>query len=156
MHEIVVGTGNPAKTKAIQAAVAPLRLRVRSASEFGVSLMVREDGPTAQDNARAKSVAYAQVLEQPVLSIDNALFLDGLPAAEQPGVDTRRVPGVEGRASDTELLAHYAGKVAQLGGRVNGYWEYALCLADPAGLTVERTFRTPRTFVREPSTTMIA
>jgi inosine/xanthosine triphosphate pyrophosphatase family protein len=72
MHEIVVGTSNLAKTQAIRAAVAPLGVRVRGADEFGLSLAVREDG-TAQDNARAKSVAYARALGRPVLSVDNTL-----------------------------------------------------------------------------------
>jgi XTP/dITP diphosphohydrolase len=152
---LVIGTGNPAKIEAVRAALEPLALTVKGTGELGVSLHVEEDGQTAQENARKKARAYAKALGRPVLSIDNALYLDGLPGDQQPGIDTRHVPGHAGRATDEVLLHFYAETVKRLGGRATGYWEYALCIADASGRTFEATTRSRRTFVSEPSRAMV-
>lgn len=88
---------------------------------------------------------------QLVLSVDNALYLEGLPAEKQPGIHTRSIPGKTGRATDQELLAFYAQTLETLGGRMNGHWEYALCLADAHGRIYEHSFFSSRIFVSTPS-----
>lgn len=155
MYEIVIGTGNPAKKKAVQAALAPLGIAVLGTDDLNLVLDVLEDGATAQENARKKSLAYARALGRPVLSIDNALYMDGLRESEQPGIYTRRVPGREGRATDAELLEYFTRRVEALGGKVRGHWEYAVCIADSAGRTFERSFLSHRLFVNQPSTHML-
>jgi inosine/xanthosine triphosphate pyrophosphatase family protein len=155
MQELVVGTSNPAKLQMIRDALAPLAIRVIGTHDLGISLQVEEDGLTAQDNARKKSLAYAQATGQRVLSIDNALYLDGLADHEQPGIATRRIPGYAGRASDQQLLVYYAQWIARLGGRIDGRWEFAICLAGADGRYFETVIRSPRTFISMPSTMMI-
>ena len=66
---------------------------------LGIVLEIEEDGTTAQENARKKSLLYARAVGQPVLSLDNALYLQGLSKDEQPGIHTRRIPGKAGRAT---------------------------------------------------------
>ncbi|MFZ0546248.1 MAG: hypothetical protein WAM60_12460, partial [Candidatus Promineifilaceae bacterium] len=90
-----------------------------------------------------------------VLSIDNALYLDGLSDDEQPGIDTRKVDGVDGRASDQQLLEHYITIINQLGGQTGGHWKFAVCIADGKGQVFEHTIASPRYFVAQPSKTMI-
>jgi hypothetical protein len=155
MHELIVGTTNPAKLQMIRDALAPLGIRVKGTHDLGISLHVDENGLTAQENARKKSVAYAQASGQRVLSIDNALYLAGLPDHQQPGIATRRIPDVEGRASDAQLLAYYGQRVAALGGQIDGRWEFAICVAEPHGRCFETTILSPRIFVSTPSTIMI-
>jgi inosine/xanthosine triphosphate pyrophosphatase family protein len=74
MQEIVIGTGNPAKKKAVQAALAPLGIAVLGTDDLNLVLDVLEDGATAQENARKKSLAYARALGRPGLH-DNALYM---------------------------------------------------------------------------------
>lgn len=155
MKELIIGTGNKAKKKAFRSVFAPLGITILGTDELGISLDIQEDGSTAQENARKKSLAYAQAVDRPVLSLDNALYLQGLSEDEQPGIHTRRVPEKRGRATDEELLAFYAKTVQQLGGRIEGYWEYAICLADAQGRTLEKTFRTQRIFVAETSPVLL-
>lgn len=155
MDEVIVGTSNPAKQQMFRDALAPLCVHVRGTNDLGIVVDVDEDGATAQENARKKSLAYVQVAGALVVSIDNALFFDGVPDGEQPGVATRRVPGADGRLSDDALLAYYAERIAQLGGRVGGYWEFAICAADAQGHVFETTIRSRRTFVSTPSSVMI-
>ncbi len=155
MDELIIGTSNAAKKKAIGSVLAPLGITVKGTDDLAVSLHIPEDGATAQENARKKAFAYARAIGRPVLSIDNALYLQGLCDEEQPGVHTRRVPGKAGRATDEELLAFYSIRVKELGGRVSGHWEYALCMADPDGQVTEKVFLSPRLFVSEPTATML-
>ncbi|HEU5227883.1 MAG TPA: non-canonical purine NTP pyrophosphatase [Ktedonobacteraceae bacterium] len=155
MNELIIGTGNTAKKNAMRAALAPLGIAVKGTDDLGISLHIPEDGATAQENARKKALAYAEALDRPVLSIDNALYLQGLSDDEQPGIHTRRVPGKTGRATDEELLAYYSAKVKTLGGTIKGRWEYALCIATPDGQVMEQVFLSPRLFVNEPCASML-
>ncbi|SRR5258706_4407597 len=150
-QELIIGTGNAAKKKAIQSALTPLGITIKGTDDLGIALEIQEDGTTAQENARKKSLLYAQAVGQPVLSVDNALYLQGLTEDEQPGIHTRRIPGKAGRASDKDLLEFYARTIKALGGKIIGHWEYALCLADAEGRVFEKTFLSPRIFVSTPS-----
>ena len=155
MKELIVGTGNPAKLQMIQSALAALEITVKGTTELGISPTIHEDGQTAQENARKKSLAYAQALQRSVLSIDNGLYLSGLSDREQPGIHTRRISHQQTRASDEELLWHYAQMIERLGGTSEGYWEFAICLADQDGAVFEHTIVSHRTFVSQPSPVMI-
>lgn len=155
MKELIIGTGNPAKKILVRAALAPLNLEIKGTDDFDLRLDIEENGHTALENARKKSLAYAQTLNRSVLSIDNALYLDGLSDDEQPGLDTRSVPGYAGRATDEQLLKYYSEKIRQLGQYVTGRWEYGVCLATPDGQFFETTFDSPRIFVAVPSPRMI-
>ncbi len=150
LKDLIVGTSNAAKKKSIQSALTPLGITVRGTDDLGIFIDVPEDGKTAQENARKKSVAYAQAAGQLVLSMDNALYLAGLADDAQPGIHTRRIPGKTSRVTDRVLLLHYAHIIKELGGTVNGHWEYALCMADAQGRVVEADFISPRIFVSEP------
>jgi inosine/xanthosine triphosphate pyrophosphatase family protein len=75
-QEIIIGTGNPGKEEQIRLALSPTQIKLRGLSEFDVGdIKVVEDGETAQENARKKALAYAKALREPVLAIDNALYL---------------------------------------------------------------------------------
>lgn len=151
MKELIIGTSNPAKIGMVQSALLPLDIKVRGTKALGLSLNIIEGGQTAQENARKKSLAYAEALGRLVLSIDNALYLEGLPNEEQPGINTRKVAGMEGRASDQALLDHYSKVIERLGGETNGHWEFAVCIADGDGRVFEKTIISPRRFVATPS-----
>src|SRR5690349_20650542 len=97
-------------------ALAPLGLTVRGTDELGIVLDIEEDGATVLENARKKAQVYSQVLQRPVLSLDSALYLEGLAEDEQPGVNTRRVPHHTNRATDQELLDYYSETIKGLGG----------------------------------------
>lgn len=153
MKTLVMGTTNPAKIAQVAAVLAPLGIQVQGADKSKLPL-VEEDGITAEENARKKAVAYAAVLKLPVLSMDNALYLDGLSDTQQPGIHVRRIDGVTA-SSDEELLRHYQDLIASLGQRIGGYWEFALCVAHPDGRVWETTVRQQRIFTSEPSLSRI-
>lgn len=155
MKEIIFATTNPAKIKQLGGVLAAIGINVRGISGKSGLPRVQEDGASLQENARKKAAAYAKALGKTVLSMDNGLYFDGLPDAEQPGTHVRRING-GAEASDEEMLRHYARFVEGLGGKVNGRWEYALCVATPDGGYRETTITSPRLFTANISPKMIA
>lgn len=150
MKKLIMGTTNPAKIAQVRDALVSAGIQVEGVADKKLLPEVVEDGATVQENARKKAVAYAKALGQTVISMDNALFLDGLAPEDQPGIHVRRIGG-SFAATDAELLDHGAALVESLGGNVTGYWEYGICIADPSGKILETTIRTPRVFTSKRS-----
>jgi inosine/xanthosine triphosphate pyrophosphatase family protein len=150
--DIVIGTTNPAKVRQCQLALRASGLRVRSLTEvLPDAPEVAEDGVDAEENAARKARAYSEAIGCPVLSLDYALTFDGLPAESQPGMNVRRIPGVDGRASDDQVLDYYSTLLASYGGRLRGSWQAGAAVATPAGRLERTTIRIHRTFVAQPS-----
>jgi len=155
MKEIIIGTTNPAKVEQIKGALQPLDLMVKGIEKGTLLPEVNEDGKTAQENAQKKALAYAKALNKDILSMDNALYLDGLAPEEQPGLNVRRIKNSEERPTDEDLLAYYSNLVQRLGGKINGRWEFAVCFAKPTGEIHEMTIISPRIFTSQISPSVI-
>ncbi|MEK7065020.1 MAG: non-canonical purine NTP pyrophosphatase [Patescibacteria group bacterium] len=144
MKEIIFGTTNPAKIIQAQAALDLLGIKVRGLAGFENLPKVVEDGETAQENARKKALVYCKAIGQVVLSMDNALYIDGLNEEEQPGIHTGRIPGFVERPDDEQLIKYYSALFEKHGGELSGHWEFALCLAWPEGRIKEITAIPPK------------
>lgn len=156
MKEILFGTTNEAKIKQVRGALALINIGVRGVADKEMLPKVNEDGKTAVENARKKALAYAQALREPVFSMDNALYLEGLVDEEQPGLNVRRMNGYPERPSDEQMLEYYSRLISRLGGKINGYWEFGVCLATLEGKTWEAIIKSPRIFVEKPSKIIVA
>lgn len=151
MKEILFGTTNEAKLKQVSGALAPAHIVVRGITNKEILPDVEENGKTAIENARKKALVYAKALGKLVFSMDNALYLDDLPAEKQPGLNVRRINGHTERPTDEQMIAYYSQLIASLGNRINGYWEYGVCIATPDGRYQETSIKAPRIYVSEPS-----
>jgi len=155
MKSLIFGTSNSAKVTQLQSVLRPIGVTVSGLPESAKKVNVVEDGVTAQENARKKATTYARALNNAVLSMDNALFLEGLPREEQPSVHVRRINGKKERSTDKEMLDYYVLLIEKLGKRVRGHWDFALCYARPDGSTEEMNIISPRIFVSEQSPVII-
>lgn len=142
MKQIIFDTTNPAKLIHVQSALDSLGIKVIGLTGFENLPEVVEDGKTAQENARKKALAYCDMIAQPVLSMDNALYFDGVGDDDQPGIHTRRIPGFTGRADDEQIIKYYSALFDKYGGSVLGHWEFAICLVFPDGGIKEITATT--------------
>lgn len=154
LHDLTFGTTNPSKLNEVRGVLEPLGITVHGLTEADRSIEAPENGDTVSENARMKARAYCAALRRPVLSMDNALFFQGLADSEQPGLHVRRIPGFAGRPSDEELLAHYTALVTHFGGEMQAWWDHALVLAMPDGALFETRFPSHRRFVVPGSTTI--
>ncbi len=151
MKTLIIGTNNEAKVSQLRGALIPLDLEILGLPQNHRLPEIVEDGQTAQENARKKATVYAQALNQTVLSMDNALYFDGLSADRQPGLHVRRIPGFSGRPTDDDLRNYYSKLIGEIEGRVMGHWEFAICFAYPKGKISEITIISPRIFTDQPS-----
>ncbi len=145
---------NEAKIKQLQGALAPIGVAVRGIKDKASLPPIEEDGGTAQANAKKKAIIYAKTFGVRVLSMDNALYFDELPAKEQPGTYVRRINGAES-STDEELRKYYSKLVARFGEKTTGWWEFAICVASPEGECEEATIISPRIFTSSPSSKIV-
>jgi XTP/dITP diphosphohydrolase len=151
MKQILFGTTNEAKIKQVRGALAPAGIEVRGVANKEMLPEVAEGGKTAIENAHIKALAYAKAFGEPVFSMDNALYLEGLKDEEQPGTNVRRMKGYPKRPTDEQMLEYYSRLIERLGGRINGYWEFGVCIATPEGKVWETTIKSSRILVSKPS-----
>lgn len=151
MKELTFGTTNEAKIKQIRGALVPAGIDVNGVSDKSLLPEVVEDGKTANENARKKALAYAKALGKTVFSMDNALYINGLPSDRQPALNVRRIDG-HIATTDEEMIEYYSKLIKSLGGKAEGYWEFGICIATPKGDYRETTIKSPRTFVSTPTT----
>ena len=151
MKKLTFGTTNEAKIKQIRGALVPAGIDVNGVADKSLLPEVIEDGKTANENARKKALAYAKALGKTVFSMDNALYITGLPDDRQPALNVRRIDG-HTATTDEEMIEYYSRLIDSLGGNAEGYWEFGICIATPEGNYKETTIKSPRTFVSAPTT----
>ena len=148
MRTIIFGTTNPAKIAQVKGALAGLSVDIKGIDDYKNLPKIVEDGKTAQENARKKAVIFAKATDQTVFSMDNALYLDGLGEAAQPGINVRRIQGFNGRPTDQQLIDYYSNLINQYGGEMTGYWEFAIAIAGPVGVLKEVVIKTSTRYFR--------
>ncbi len=150
MREIIFGTKNQAKIEQVQS-VLPPEIKLIGLSGFKNLPKIIENGKNAQENARIKALTLSKVIGKPVFAMDNALYFKNVDDSEQPGINVRRIPGGAEYPTDQEMMEYYTSLIVNNGGKIQGYWEFALVYAMPDGQVIERTIKSPIYFVSKPS-----
>lgn len=88
---LLIATNNQGKVREYEELLAPLGLSLCTPSNLGLTIKVREDGNTYQDNARIKALAYQQASGLLTLADDSGLEVDAL--GGQPGLHSARYGG---------------------------------------------------------------
>lgn len=154
--EVVIGTTNAAKARQCELALAGSGVQTtRLIDLLEVVPAIAEDASDAAANAARKALAYAELVERPVVSLDYALTFDGVADHEQPGVNVRRIPGVNGRPGDEDVLDYYAALFQRYGGRVRGRWLSGVAAAAPDGRFATERAEVSRIFVSDACPTRV-
>lgn len=124
--KILYGTGNPGKLDSMRKRLEPLRLEILGLKDLDYPWPdIQESGNDPLENARIKALAYYEVCKIPVFSCDSGLYIDGLKKDRQPGVYIKRVNGKT--LTDQEMIDHYSGIAAKLGGKCFARYRNAIC-----------------------------
>ncbi|MDP3093787.1 MAG: non-canonical purine NTP pyrophosphatase [bacterium] len=151
MDKIVIATHNPAKKERFGQLLSMIVKAVLSLDDLGIKEKPFESGETAEDNAGIKARFYADKTGLPVLSEDEALYLDFLPQESQPGVHVRRIGGRD-EVDDDRLLAYWQEIVSRVPDKKRtGRWHIAYCLATPEGKVKTASLDHPIVFFSPPS-----
>lgn len=134
---LLYGTFNPAKIAVMREWLMGLDVELIGLSDLEKPpAEADENGITPLDNARIKADAYHRSTGMPTLSADSALYLNGIPESQQPGVHARRVDGR--RFDDEEMIMHYAAFAHELGGQVMAQYRNAVVFIHADGRQFER------------------
>ena len=131
--KLLFATGNDFKFNLMQERLKPLSdIELVSPKMLGVSLDVKEDGITAEENAILKAKAYHELTSLPTVAEDSGLYIDKFRKDEQPGLFVKRVNGQEG-LSDEEVLKYYIDKLKEHEGRSLAHYYSGLCVINENG-----------------------
>jgi inosine/xanthosine triphosphate pyrophosphatase family protein len=148
---LLLGTTNPEKLAIFRNILAPLDIELLSLRDLNITIAVEEDGNSTEANARKKAQVYCAASGLPALAMDAGLFIEGFPAAKQPGVWVRRIHGLGRDVSDQEALEHYVRELEKIGGESRCTWDVTLALAIPPDQVFCQTFADERLITARPS-----
>lgn len=128
MKKILFATNNQSKINRFKDGLIKRNIELISLADLNLNIDVEENGKDAIENALIKARAYKDIVNMPVLAMDDNLFLEGVPDAEQPGTNVRRVQGK--RLTDEEMLQHYISLVDRFGidGKITARWIYGIAI----------------------------
>lgn len=128
--KLLFATTNPAKIAKFVPLLTELGYEVLTLKDLDIDIDIDETGKDAVENAVIKARGYYDIAKMPTISMDNILFLDGIPSEKQPGCFVRRVNGKV--LTDDEMIEYYTSLVHEFGGKVKAQWIYgmAICTGD--------------------------
>lgn len=128
MKKLLFATSNPSKVKRFKSQLLSKGIELISLQDLDIHLDVEENGSSAIENALIKARAYHEVLNMPVMAMDDSLYLENVPDNLQPGLFVRRVNGKA--LTDEEMIKHYSNLVKEYGvdGAIVARWVYGLAI----------------------------
>ena len=126
--ELLFATGNATKAKRFSKGLKERGIEVITLKDINKELDIDENGNTAIENALIKARAYSDIVDMPVMAMDDTLYLENVPDEFQPGMYVRRVNGV--RLNDEEMIKHYINLVKKFGdnGKLTCRWVYGMAV----------------------------
>ena len=133
MKKLIFATNNPTKAKRFSNGLTAKGIEVQSLKDVNIKLNVEENGDTAIENALIKARECYLKLKEPVIAMDDSLYLENVPDEKQPGLYVRRVAGKS--LSDDEMIKYYTNLVKEFGknGKIDCKWIYGLAVIDKNG-----------------------
>ena len=101
-------------------------------TDLNITIDIKEDGKSVEENAIKKAKAYYEVTHLPVITEDSGLYIDKFKDYEQPGLYVKRVNGKE-NLTDTEILNYYIDKLNSYGGSSLAHYYTGVCIIDENG-----------------------
>ena len=128
MKRVLFATGNAAKVKRFKDKLLDKGIELLSLKDLDISLSVEENGTSAIENALIKARACLDLVDMPVMEMDDSLYLEGVPEELQPGLFVRRINGKS--LTDEEMIEHYSNLVKNYGsdGKLIARWVYGMAI----------------------------
>ncbi|MFX0091491.1 MAG: non-canonical purine NTP pyrophosphatase [Candidatus Hodarchaeota archaeon] len=126
--QVLIGTTNHTKRDFIQESLESLPIQILSLEALNISIDVKEDGKSPEENAKKKAMVYFTESEIPTFATDGGLYIEKFPAEKQSGVFVKRIRGADRDVSDEEIVAHYMKELEKVGGESIGIWSVSVVL----------------------------
>lgn len=130
MKKVLFATGNESKAKRFRDKLLAKDIEIITTNDIDEKIDVEENGKDAIENALIKARTYSNILDLPVLAMDDNLYIDNIPDDKQPGMYVRRVNGK--RLNDDEMIKYYSNLARTYGdnGRLTCRWVYGMAIVN--------------------------
>ena len=139
-RDILLGTTNQSKLRRFHRHLNFNGVHLHSPTRSLYEVNTKETGKDEKENAILKAKGYFQAQQgaqpQPVLALDTGIYLEGVPAADQPGKNTKAAAAVletdEQKVIFEKMTKYYVELVNRYGqnGELSGYFLDAYALYD--------------------------
>ena len=124
--KLFYATGNQSKIYNMRRRLAGKNISIVTPAEVSIKIDVEEDGKTPIENALKKARSYYAKVQMPIIAGDSGLYIDNIPAADQPGLFVRRVNGKT--LSDDEMIIYYSVLSQKYGGKLRAHYLTGLAM----------------------------
>lgn len=130
LKKVFFATNNQSKVARFKNGLLEHGIEIMSIADLDNSVDVEENGKDAIENAIIKAKAYANLVNMPVVAMDDNLYIDDIPEDKQPGMYVRRVNGK--RLTDEEMIDYYSKLAHDYGdqGKLTCRWVYGLAIVN--------------------------
>ena len=132
MKKLLFATTNQSKINRFKERLSKKGIELLSLNDLNLNIEVAENGKNAIENALIKARAYQNLVDIPILAMDDNLFLENVFENSQPGTNVRRVDGKS--LTDEEMIKHYTNLVKKYGtdGKITARWVYGIAIINKA------------------------
>ena len=132
MKKLLFATTNQSKINRFKEGLSKKGIELLSLDDLNLNIEVAENGKNAIENALIKARAYQNLVDIPILAMDDNLFLENVFENSQPGTNVRRVDGKS--LTDEEMIKHYINLVKKYGtdGKITARWVYGIAIINNA------------------------
>lgn len=125
--KVLFATSNPSKIKRFES-IKSYGIEILSLNDLNIKIDVEENGKDQIENALIKARCAYKKVNIPVISMDDGLYLEGVPNKLQPGLYVRRIKNKT--LTDEEMIDYYINLVNQYGlnGKLNAKWRYGIVI----------------------------
>lgn len=137
MKKILFATENESKAKRFRSGLLENGVEILTINDLDKKIEIEENGKNAIENALIKARAYSNIVDFPVIAMDDNLYIDNIPDDKQPGMFVRRVNGK--RLNDEEMIEYYSNlaKIWGDNGKLTCRWVYGIAIISKG---IEKTY----------------
>ena len=129
--KVLFATHNIAKINRFKESLKMFNIELEGLDAYKVLGEVKETGKDVIENAILKAKGYYDITNVMTISMDDGLYIEGIPKELEPGLFVRRVNGKE--LKDDEVLDYYKDLVHEYGGKQKAKWVYGICVYSNKG-----------------------
>ena len=129
--KVLFATHNESKVNRFKDTLKQFNIELESLKDYKVDLEIDETGKDVIENALLKAKGYYEKTHVMTISMDDGLYIEGIPHELEPGLFVRRVNGKE--LNNEEMIDYYSKLIHEYGGKQKAKWVYGLVVYSDKG-----------------------
>ncbi len=130
--KVLFATHNESKVNRFKDNLKLFNIELESLNDYKVDMEISETGKDVVENAILKAKGYYELTKVPTISMDDGLYIEGIPKELEPGLFVHRVNGKELKNNE-EMIDYYSKLIHEYGGKQKAKWVYGICVYSEKG-----------------------